>query len=145
MCPQPCVTPLLVVLLSCVTFSSCPHVAPLCVTPFCVITAWLLLHPCPCVVSPHPTPCHPAPHVPAVSPHLDVPFYPLQQHLGPVHKDKGDIVRALAPYYYSFVDVLEFRVSCGVLGGSAGISDWGNSSDVLSPCRLPVRTTSMSC
>ncbi|OXB52456.1 hypothetical protein ASZ78_003229, partial [Callipepla squamata] len=31
------------------------------------------------------------------------------QHLGPVHKDKGDIVRALAPYYYSFVDVLEFR------------------------------------
>uniref|UniRef100_A0A803Y4V5 NCK associated protein 1 like n=1 Tax=Meleagris gallopavo TaxID=9103 RepID=A0A803Y4V5_MELGA len=31
------------------------------------------------------------------------------QHLGPVHKDKGDIVRALGPYYYSFVDVLEFR------------------------------------
>uniref|UniRef100_A0A8C2UEN8 NCK associated protein 1 like n=1 Tax=Coturnix japonica TaxID=93934 RepID=A0A8C2UEN8_COTJA len=31
------------------------------------------------------------------------------QHLGPVHKDKGDIIRALGPYYYSFVDVLEFR------------------------------------
>ncbi|XP_035169210.1 nck-associated protein 1-like, partial [Oxyura jamaicensis] len=31
------------------------------------------------------------------------------QHLGPVHKDKGDIVRALGPFYHSFVDVLEFR------------------------------------
>ncbi|NWU57805.1 NCKPL protein, partial [Dromas ardeola] len=31
------------------------------------------------------------------------------QHLGPVHKDKGDIVRALGPFYHSFLDVLEFR------------------------------------
>uniref|UniRef100_A0A493TL11 NCK associated protein 1 like n=1 Tax=Anas platyrhynchos platyrhynchos TaxID=8840 RepID=A0A493TL11_ANAPP len=31
------------------------------------------------------------------------------QHLGPVHKDKGDIVRVLGPFYHSFVDVLEFR------------------------------------
>ncbi|XP_062453462.1 nck-associated protein 1-like [Rhea pennata] len=31
------------------------------------------------------------------------------QHLGPVHKDKGDIARALGPFYHSFVDVLEFR------------------------------------
>ncbi|NXX58017.1 NCKPL protein, partial [Scopus umbretta] len=31
------------------------------------------------------------------------------QHLGPVHKDKGDITRALGPFYHSFLDVLEFR------------------------------------
>ncbi|GAB0201405.1 nck-associated protein 1-like [Grus japonensis] len=32
-----------------------------------------------------------------------------KQHLGPVHKDKGDIARALGPFYQSFLDVLEFR------------------------------------
>uniref|UniRef100_A0A663EPJ4 NCK associated protein 1 like n=1 Tax=Aquila chrysaetos chrysaetos TaxID=223781 RepID=A0A663EPJ4_AQUCH len=52
----------------------------------------------PCVsptwVSPlPPTPCHPIP----------------SQHLGPVHKDKGDIARVLGPFYHSFLDVLEFR------------------------------------
>ncbi|NXD17257.1 NCKPL protein, partial [Nothocercus nigrocapillus] len=31
------------------------------------------------------------------------------QHLGPVHKDRGDIAQALAPFYHSFVDMLEFR------------------------------------
>ncbi|PKU27455.1 nck-associated protein 1-like [Limosa lapponica baueri] len=40
-------------------------------------------------------------------PHLDVRSS--TQHLGPVHKDKGDIVRALGPFYHSFLDVLEFR------------------------------------
>ncbi|NXL68851.1 NCKPL protein, partial [Chordeiles acutipennis] len=39
----------------------------------------------------------------------NVPPVPLQQHLGPVHKDKGDIVRVLGPFYHSFLDVLEFR------------------------------------
>ncbi|NWY07564.1 NCKPL protein, partial [Nothoprocta ornata] len=29
--------------------------------------------------------------------------------LGPVHKARGDIARALAPFYHSFVDLLEFR------------------------------------
>lgn len=70
-----------------------------------------------CLASPPPSPSHVTPSfcVPAASPYLDVPFYPLQQHLGPVHKDKGDIVRVLGPYYYSFVDVLEFRVSWGAV------------------------------
>nr|XP_010301848.1 PREDICTED: nck-associated protein 1-like [Balearica regulorum gibbericeps] len=40
-------------------------------------------------------------------PHLDVRSS--TQHLGPVHKDKGDITRALGPFYQSFLDVLEFR------------------------------------
>ncbi|XP_051630911.1 LOW QUALITY PROTEIN: nck-associated protein 1-like, partial [Manacus candei] len=40
-------------------------------------------------------------------PHLDVRSS--TQHLGPVHKDKGDIARALAPFYHTFLDVLEFR------------------------------------
>ncbi|KAF1414721.1 Nck-associated protein 1-like, partial [Spheniscus humboldti] len=40
-------------------------------------------------------------------PHLDVRSS--TQHLGPVHKDKGDIARALGPFYHSFLDVLEFR------------------------------------
>ncbi|XP_009889908.1 PREDICTED: nck-associated protein 1-like, partial [Charadrius vociferus] len=40
-------------------------------------------------------------------PHLDVRSS--TQHLGPVHKDKGDIVRVLGPFYHSFLDVLEFR------------------------------------
>ncbi|XP_077185377.1 nck-associated protein 1-like [Paroedura picta] len=31
------------------------------------------------------------------------------QHLGPVHKEKADIFRALNAYYQTFVDVLEFR------------------------------------
>ncbi|KAL8164072.1 UNVERIFIED_CONTAM: Nck-associated protein 1-like [Gekko kuhli] len=31
------------------------------------------------------------------------------QHLGPVHKEKADIFRALTAYYQTFVDVLEFR------------------------------------
>ncbi|XP_013912433.1 PREDICTED: nck-associated protein 1-like [Thamnophis sirtalis] len=31
------------------------------------------------------------------------------QHLGPVHKEKADIFRALTPYYQTFVDVMEFR------------------------------------
>lgn len=31
------------------------------------------------------------------------------QHLGPVHKDKADIFRALGPFYNSFLDVMEFR------------------------------------
>ncbi|NWH49412.1 NCKPL protein, partial [Fregata magnificens] len=44
--------------------------------------------------------CHPIPGVPTV---------PLQQHLGPVHRDKGDIARVLGPFYHSFLDVLEFR------------------------------------
>ncbi|KAH0628991.1 hypothetical protein JD844_010695 [Phrynosoma platyrhinos] len=33
----------------------------------------------------------------------------ITQHLGPVHKDKADIFRALTAYYHSFVDVMEFR------------------------------------
>ncbi|XP_064330428.1 nck-associated protein 1-like isoform X2 [Phalacrocorax carbo] len=40
-------------------------------------------------------------------PHLDVRSS--TQHLGPVHKDKGDIARALGPIYHTFLDVLEFR------------------------------------
>lgn len=52
----------------------------------------------------HPTPC--------------VPADPLQQHLGPVHKDKGDIARVLGPFYHSFLDVLEFRVSWGMRQGA---------------------------
>ncbi|XP_039570631.1 nck-associated protein 1-like [Passer montanus] len=40
-------------------------------------------------------------------PHLDVRSS--TQHLGPVHRDRGDIVRALAPFYQTFLDVLEFR------------------------------------
>uniref|UniRef100_A0A8C3KE21 NCKPL protein n=1 Tax=Calidris pygmaea TaxID=425635 RepID=A0A8C3KE21_9CHAR len=40
-------------------------------------------------------------------PHLDVRSN--TQHLGPVHKDKGDIARVLGPFYHSFLDVLEFR------------------------------------
>ncbi|NXW52211.1 NCKPL protein, partial [Nyctiprogne leucopyga] len=40
-------------------------------------------------------------------PHLDVRSS--TQHLGPVHKDKGDIIRVLGPFYHSFLDVLEFR------------------------------------
>ncbi|NXN92888.1 NCKPL protein, partial [Rhinopomastus cyanomelas] len=40
-------------------------------------------------------------------PHLDVRGN--MQHLGPVQKDKGDLTRALAPFYHSFLDVLEFR------------------------------------
>ncbi|XP_062975325.1 nck-associated protein 1-like [Elgaria multicarinata webbii] len=31
------------------------------------------------------------------------------QHLGPVHKEKADIFRALSAYYQTFVDVMEFR------------------------------------
>uniref|UniRef100_A0A8D0B276 NCK associated protein 1 like n=1 Tax=Salvator merianae TaxID=96440 RepID=A0A8D0B276_SALMN len=31
------------------------------------------------------------------------------QHLGPVHKEKADIFRALGSYYHTFVDVMEFR------------------------------------
>ncbi|KAF7240309.1 Nck-associated protein 1-like [Varanus komodoensis] len=31
------------------------------------------------------------------------------QHLGPVHKEKADIFRALTAYYQTFVDVMEFR------------------------------------
>nr|XP_020634570.1 nck-associated protein 1-like isoform X1 [Pogona vitticeps] len=31
------------------------------------------------------------------------------QHLGPVHKEKADIFRALGAYYHTFVDVMEFR------------------------------------
>ncbi|XP_027713854.1 nck-associated protein 1-like [Vombatus ursinus] len=31
------------------------------------------------------------------------------QHLGPVHRDKAEIVRFLTSYYQSFVDVMEFR------------------------------------
>ncbi|XP_032992836.1 nck-associated protein 1-like isoform X2 [Lacerta agilis] len=31
------------------------------------------------------------------------------QHLGPVHKEKADIFRALTSYYQTFVDVMEFR------------------------------------
>ncbi|XP_068027397.1 LOW QUALITY PROTEIN: nck-associated protein 1-like, partial [Melanerpes formicivorus] len=31
------------------------------------------------------------------------------QHLGPVHRAREDIARALAPFYLSFLDVLEFR------------------------------------
>ncbi|XP_066472263.1 nck-associated protein 1-like [Tiliqua scincoides] len=31
------------------------------------------------------------------------------QHLGPVHKEKADIFRALGPFYNSFLDVMEFR------------------------------------
>uniref|UniRef100_H0VD15 NCK associated protein 1 like n=1 Tax=Cavia porcellus TaxID=10141 RepID=H0VD15_CAVPO len=34
-----------------------------------------------------------------------------QQHLGPVHREKSEIVRFLTSYYQSFVDVMEFRVS----------------------------------
>uniref|UniRef100_A0A663EN74 NCK associated protein 1 like n=1 Tax=Aquila chrysaetos chrysaetos TaxID=223781 RepID=A0A663EN74_AQUCH len=37
------------------------------------------------------------------------PSYVTPQHLGPVHKDKGDIARVLGPFYHSFLDVLEFR------------------------------------
>uniref|UniRef100_H9GRR6 Uncharacterized protein n=1 Tax=Anolis carolinensis TaxID=28377 RepID=H9GRR6_ANOCA len=33
----------------------------------------------------------------------------MTQHLGPVHKDKADIFRALGAYYHTFVDVMEFR------------------------------------
>ncbi|XP_042310241.1 nck-associated protein 1-like isoform X2 [Sceloporus undulatus] len=33
----------------------------------------------------------------------------ITQHLGPVHKEKADILRALAAYYHTFVDVMEFR------------------------------------
>ncbi|XP_066063661.1 nck-associated protein 1-like [Chamaea fasciata] len=40
-------------------------------------------------------------------PHLDVRSS--TQHLGPVHRDKGDIVRVLAPFYHTFLDLLEFR------------------------------------
>lgn len=40
-------------------------------------------------------------------PHLDVRSS--TQHLGPVHRDKGDITRALGPFYHTFLDVLEFR------------------------------------
>ncbi|XP_071655950.1 nck-associated protein 1-like isoform X1 [Patagioenas fasciata] len=40
-------------------------------------------------------------------PHLDVRSS--TQHLGPVHKDRGDIARALGPFYHTFLDVLEFR------------------------------------
>ncbi|KFO79223.1 Nck-associated protein 1-like, partial [Cuculus canorus] len=40
-------------------------------------------------------------------PHLDVRSS--TQHLGPVHKDKGDIVRALGSFYHTFLDLLEFR------------------------------------
>ncbi|KAM7028318.1 LOW QUALITY PROTEIN: nck-associated protein 1-like [Acridotheres tristis] len=40
-------------------------------------------------------------------PHLDVRSN--TQHLGPVHRDKGDIVRVLAPFYHTFQDLLEFR------------------------------------
>ncbi|XP_007429574.1 nck-associated protein 1-like [Python bivittatus] len=31
------------------------------------------------------------------------------QHLGPIHKEKADIFRALTAYYQTFVDVMEFR------------------------------------
>ncbi|NXA43326.1 NCKPL protein, partial [Eudromia elegans] len=31
------------------------------------------------------------------------------QHLGPLHRDRGDVARALAPFYQTLVDVLEFR------------------------------------
>ncbi|XP_075447839.1 nck-associated protein 1-like isoform X1 [Ascaphus truei] len=31
------------------------------------------------------------------------------QHLGPVHRDKAEIVKFLSSYYLSFVDVMEFR------------------------------------
>ncbi|XP_006035394.1 nck-associated protein 1-like [Alligator sinensis] len=31
------------------------------------------------------------------------------QHLGQVHKEKGEIIRVLSTYYQSFVDVMEFR------------------------------------
>ncbi|KAE8626857.1 hypothetical protein XENTR_v10006787 [Xenopus tropicalis] len=31
------------------------------------------------------------------------------QHLGPVHKEKSEIVKCLSSYYLSFVDVMEFR------------------------------------
>ncbi|KAM8990521.1 nck-associated protein 1-like [Ara ararauna] len=40
-------------------------------------------------------------------PHVDVRSS--TQHLGPVHRDKGDILRVLAPFYHSLLDVLEFR------------------------------------
>uniref|UniRef100_A0A8C3V2H1 Nck-associated protein 1-like n=1 Tax=Catharus ustulatus TaxID=91951 RepID=A0A8C3V2H1_CATUS len=40
-------------------------------------------------------------------PHLDVRSS--TQHLGPVHRDKGDIVRVLSPFYHTFLDLLEFR------------------------------------
>ncbi|XP_053823412.1 nck-associated protein 1-like isoform X3 [Vidua chalybeata] len=40
-------------------------------------------------------------------PHLDVRSS--TQQLGPVHRDRGDIVRVLAPFYQTFLDVLEFR------------------------------------
>ncbi|XP_077644707.1 nck-associated protein 1-like [Lonchura striata] len=40
-------------------------------------------------------------------PHLDVRS--CTQQLGPVHRDRGDIVRVLAPFYQTFLDVLEFR------------------------------------
>uniref|UniRef100_A0A8C3NI27 Uncharacterized protein n=1 Tax=Geospiza parvula TaxID=87175 RepID=A0A8C3NI27_GEOPR len=40
-------------------------------------------------------------------PHLDVRSS--TQHLGPVHRDRGDIVRVLAPFYQTLLDVLEFR------------------------------------
>lgn len=77
---------------------------------------------------PSPTPCPPPP--PGVSPTcVSPPRYPSQQHLGPVHKDKGDIVRALGPFYHSFVDVLEFRVSLGPRGGrNAGFLGWGGDT-----------------
>ncbi|XP_072775669.1 nck-associated protein 1-like isoform X2 [Taeniopygia guttata] len=39
-------------------------------------------------------------------PHLDVRS---STQLGPVHRDRGDIVRVLAPFYQTFLDVLEFR------------------------------------
>uniref|UniRef100_A0A670Z313 NCK associated protein 1 like n=1 Tax=Pseudonaja textilis TaxID=8673 RepID=A0A670Z313_PSETE len=35
----------------------------------------------------------------------------LQQHLGPVHREKADIFRTLTAYYQTFVDVMEFRVT----------------------------------
>ncbi|XP_008562866.1 PREDICTED: nck-associated protein 1-like, partial [Galeopterus variegatus] len=31
------------------------------------------------------------------------------QHLGPVHREKAEIIRFLTNYYQSFVDVMEFR------------------------------------
>ncbi|XP_039370372.1 nck-associated protein 1-like isoform X3 [Mauremys reevesii] len=31
------------------------------------------------------------------------------QHLGPVHKEKAEIIKVLNSYYHSFVDVMEFR------------------------------------
>lgn len=77
-----------------------------------------------------PPPCHPR--------------CPSQQHLGPVHKDKGDIVRALGPFYHSFVDVLEFRVSL-VPGGQRWPLGLGGLGTAVTWLLVPARTTSTSC